>query len=267
MTDHKIGTREEWLAARLELLKAEKALTRRSDELAQWRQRLPWVRIDKEYRFETDDGMASLADLFRGRSQLLIYHFMFGPEYTGGCPACSAIADGFNGFAVHLEHHDVAMIAVSRAPIAALQAYKRRMGWTFTWASSLDSDFNYDFNTSFTEEQQRSGSIDYNYSKLETTPVSQASLEGRQDRIRANLDFSGDFAAMTGTDIPTYTREAPGMSAFTLSDGVIYHTYSTYARGLDALWGMYQWLDRAPNGRNETGPWFRRHDEYIEDTC
>ena len=168
MTDHKIGTREEWLAARLELLKAEKALTRRSDELAQWRQRLPWVRIDKEYRFETDEGMASLADLFRGRSQLIIYHFMFGPEYTGGCPACSANADGFNGFAVHLEHHDVAMIAVSRAPIAALQAYKRRMGWTFTWASSLNSDFNYDFNTSFTEEQQRSGSIDYNYNTLGT---------------------------------------------------------------------------------------------------
>ena len=153
MTDHKIGTREEWLAARLELLKEEKALTRRGDELAQRRQRLPWVRIEKEYRFETDEGMASLADLFRGRSQLLIYHFMFGPEYRGGCPACSAIADGFNGFAVHLEHHDVAMIAVSRAPIAALQAYKRRMGWTFTWASSLNSDFNYDFNTSFTEEQ------------------------------------------------------------------------------------------------------------------
>ena len=251
MTDHKIGTREEWLAARLELLKEEKALTRRSDELAQRRQRLPWVRIDKEYRFETDEGMASLADLFRGRSQLLIYHFMFGPEYRGGCPACSAVADGFNGFAVHLEHHDVAMIAVSRAPIAALQAYKRRMGWTFTWASSLNSDFNYDFNTSFTEEQQRSGSIDYNYSTLGTTP----DLEGPRE-----------FAAMTGTDVPTYTREAPGMSAFALSDGVIYHTYSTYARGLDALWGMYQWLDRAPHGRNETGPWFRRHDEYIPDS-
>ena len=267
MTDHRIGTREEWLAARLELLKAEKELTRRSDELAQWRQRLPWVRIDKEYRFETDEGMASLADLFRGCSQLLIYHFMFGPEYTGGCPACSAIADGFNGFAVHLENHDVAMIAVSRAPIAALQAYKRRMGWTFKWASSLNSDFNYDFNTSFTEEQQRSDSIDYNYNTLATTSDS-----GRQDRIRARLDLPppkswvDDFASMTGTDIPTYTREAPGMSAFALSDGVIYHTYSTYARGLDALWGMYQWLDRAPNGRNETGPWFRRHDEYIQDS-
>ena len=248
MTDHKIGTREEWLAARLELLKEEKALTRHSDELAQRRQRLPWVRIDKEYRFETDEGIASLADLFRGRSQLLIYHFMFGPEYSGGCPACSAIADGFNGFAVHLEHHDVAMIAVSRAPIGVLQAYKRRMGWTFTWASSLNSDFNYDFNTSFTEEQQRSGSIDYNYNTLGTIPDSEGPRE---------------FAAMTGTDVPTYTREAPGMSAFALSNGVIYHTYSTYARGLDALWGMYQWLDRAPNGRNETGPWFRRHDEYI----
>jgi predicted dithiol-disulfide oxidoreductase (DUF899 family) len=248
MTDHKIGTREEWLAARLELLKAEKELTRRSDELAQWRQRLPWVRIDKEYRFETDEGMASLVDLFRGRSQLLIYHFMFGPEYTGGCPACSAVADGFNVFAVHLENHDVAMIAVSRAPIAALQTYKRRMGWTFTWASSLNSDFNYDFNTSFTEEQQRSGSIEYNYSTFGTT---------------SNSEGPHVFATMTGTDVPTYTREAPGMSAFALSDGVIYHTYSTYARGLDVLWGMYQWLDRAPNGRNETGSWFRRHDEYT----
>ena len=191
MTDHKIGTREEWLAARLELLKAEKALTRRSDELAQWRQRLPWVRIDKEYRFETDEGMASLADLFRGRSQLIIYHFMFGPEYTGGCPACSANADGFNGFAVHLKHHDVAMIAVSRAPIAALQAYKRRMGWTFTWASSLNSDFNYDFNTSFTEEQQRSGSIDYNYSKLGTISRWRRRYRGHDRHRRPHLHPRG----------------------------------------------------------------------------
>src|SRR6476646_9319377 len=251
MTDHKIGTREEWLAARLELLKAEKALTRHNDELTQWRQNLPWVRIDKEYRFETDEGTASLADLFRGRSQLLVYHFMFGPEYTGGCPACSAVADGFNGFAVHLDHHDVAMIAVSRAPIAALQAYKRRMGWTFTWVSSLDSDFNYDFNTSFTEEQRSSGRIDYNYRTIAAKILDSAPRE---------------FAAMTGTDIATYTREAPGMSAFALSDGVVYHTYSTYARGLDALWGMYQWLDRAPKGRNETGPWFRRRDEYTQDS-
>ncbi|MFL6381542.1 MAG: DUF899 domain-containing protein, partial [Nitrososphaeraceae archaeon] len=243
MTDHKVGTREEWLAARLELLKAEKALTRRNDEVAQWRQKLPWVRVDKEYRFETDEGTASLADLFRGRSQLLVYHFMFGPEYTGGCPACSAIADGFNGFAVHLEHHDVAIIAVSRAPIAALQAYKRRMGWTFMWASSLDSDFNYDFNTSFTEEQQRSRSVNYNYREVDTTWLeSDDAAEGG----------AATMAAMTGTDVARYTREAPGVSAFALADGVVYHTYSAYARGLDALWGMYQWLDRAPKGRNET---------------
>jgi predicted dithiol-disulfide oxidoreductase (DUF899 family) len=250
MTDHKTGTREEWLAARLELLEAEKALTRRSDELAKWRQSLPWVRIDKEYSFETEDGVMTLADLFRGRSQLLVYHFMFGPEYTAGCPACSAIADGFNGFAVHLEHHDVAMIAVSRAPIAALQAYRSRMGWTFTWASSLNSEFNYDFNTSFTEEQQRSGGVDYNYRQISTIPDSEAL-------------GSNDFAAMSGTDVLTYTREAPGMSAFAISGGHVYHTYSTYARGLDALWGMYQWLDRAPKGRNETGLWFRRRDEYT----
>src|ERR1044072_2895486 len=152
MTDHKIGTREEWLAARLELLKAEKAVTRRRDELAVGRANLPWVRIDKESRFETDGGTASLADLFRGRSQLLVYHFMFGPEYTAGCPSCSAIADGVDGFVVHLANHDVTLSAVSRAPFAKLQAYQRRMGWTFPWASSLDSDFNYDFNVGFTEE-------------------------------------------------------------------------------------------------------------------
>jgi predicted dithiol-disulfide oxidoreductase (DUF899 family) len=264
MTDHKIGTREEWLSARLELLKAEKELTRRSDELAQWRQRLPWVRIDKEYHFETDGGKASLVDLFGGRSQLLVYHFMFGPEYTGGCPACSAIADGFNGFTVHLEHHDVSMIAVSRAPIAALQAYKRQMGWTFTWVPSLNSDFNYDFNTSFTEEQQSSGNITYNYRKASSLQQASRSSSDSDSGSGAGSDSGpGEFAAMTGTDISTYTREAPGMSAFALLDGVVYHTYSTYARGLDTLWGMYQWLDRAPKGRNETGPWFRRHNEYL----
>ncbi len=163
MTKHMTGTREEWLAARLELLKDEKELTRRSDELARRRQELPWVRIDKEYRFETDEGSASLADLFRGRSQLLVYHFMFGPDYTAGCPSCSSIADGFNGFVVHLANHDVMLAAVSRAPLAKLQAYKRRMGWTFPWASSLGSDFNFDFNVSFTEEQQREGAVEYNY--------------------------------------------------------------------------------------------------------
>src|SRR5438874_5070798 len=163
MTDHKTGTREEWLAARLELLDAEKALTRRSDELARQRQALPWVQIDKEYRFETDEGAASLADLFRERSQLLIYHFMFGPDYTAGCPSCSAIADGFDRSVVHLANHDVTLCAVSRAPLAKLQAFQRRMGWTFPWASSLGSDFNFDFNVSLTEEQQRAGNVEYTY--------------------------------------------------------------------------------------------------------
>jgi predicted dithiol-disulfide oxidoreductase (DUF899 family) len=253
MTKHMTGTRKEWLAARLELLEAEKELTRRSDELARRRQELPWVRIDKEYRFETDEESASLADLFRGRSQLLVYHFMFGPDYTAGCPSCSAIADGFDGFVVHLANHDVTLLAVSRAPLAKLQAYKRRMGWTFPWASSLGSDFNADFNVWFTEEQQREGGIEYNY---------QPGGPGAALRLRGDEGPVAEMAAMTGTDVATYTRERPGMSAFVLEDGVVYHTYSTYARGLDGLWGMYQWLDRAPKGRNETGVWWRRHDEY-----
>jgi predicted dithiol-disulfide oxidoreductase (DUF899 family) len=250
MTTHKTGTRQEWLTARLELLQAEKELTRRGDELAQRRQDLPWVRIDKEYRFETDEGSASLPDLFRGRSQLLIYHFMFGPDYTAGCPSCSSIADGFGGFVVHLANHDVTLAAVSRAPLAKLQEYKRRMGWTFPWASSFGGDFNFDFSAGFTEEQQREGGIEYNYRR-----------EGRW-QSRGNEGIVGQMAAMTGTDAATYTRERPGMSAFALEDGVVYHTYSTYARGLDGLWGMYQWLDRAPKGRNEKGIWWRRHDEY-----
>jgi predicted dithiol-disulfide oxidoreductase (DUF899 family) len=252
MTKHITGTREEWLAARLGLLKEEKELTRRSDELARRRQQeLPWVRVDKEYRFETDAGSASLADLFRGRSQLLVYHFMFGPDYTAGCPSCSAIADGFNGSVVHLANHDVMLWAVSLAPLAKLQAYKRRMGWTFPWASSVGGDFNFDFNVSFTEEQQREGSVEYNYRRgghaMDATPVPEPVAQ---------------LAATTGTDAATYTRERPGMSAFVLEDGIVYHTYSAYARGLDGLWGMYQWLDRAPKGRNEMGVWWRRHDEY-----
>src|SRR3977135_3373577 len=164
MTRHMIGTREQWRAARLHLLEAEKELTQRSDELARRRQELPWVRIDKEYRFETDDGSASLADLFRGRSQLLVYHFMFGPDYKAGCPSCSSIADGFNGIPVHLGNHDVMLWAISRAPLATLQAYQDRMGWTFPWASSFDTDFNFDFGASFTPEQQREG-IEYNYER------------------------------------------------------------------------------------------------------
>ena len=253
MTDHKTGTREEWLAARLELLEAEKALTRRSDELARWRQELPWVRVDKEYRFETDEGTASLADLFTGRSQLLIYHFMFGPEYTAGCPSCSAIADGFDGFVVHLANHDVTLCAVSRAPLAKLQAFKRRMGWSFPWASSLDSDFNYDFQVAHTEEQQQSGAVEYNFRTTDMRPVLEAGVEGL---------WGTEIASTVGTDWATYRREGPGVSAFALEDGVVYHTYSAYERGIDGLWGMYQWLDRAPLGRNETGFWYRRHDEY-----
>jgi predicted dithiol-disulfide oxidoreductase (DUF899 family) len=267
MTTHTTGTREEWLAARLELLAAEKELTRRSDELARRRQELPWVRIAKEYRFETDEGSASLADLFRGRSQLLVYHFMFGPDYTAGCPACSAIADGFDGFVVHLANHDVTLSAVSRAPLAKLRAYKRRMGWTFPWASSFGSDFNADFGVGFTEKQQREGGVEYSYLREAAGPVrSEAGGEGPAAEIpsRSTPDGATTFAAMSGTDVATYTRERPGMSAFVVEGGVVYHTYSAYARGLDGLWGMYQWLDRAPRGRNETGVWWRRHDEYDE---
>ena len=260
MTKHTIGTREEWLTARLGLLKEEKELTRRSDALARRRQELPWVRVDKEYRFETDEGSASLADLFRGRSQLLVYHFMFGPDYTAGCPSCSAIADGFDGFVVHLANHEVTLSAVSRAPLAKLQAYKGRMGWTFPWASSLGGDFNFDFNVSLTEEQQREGAVEYNYRHEAASQLRGG--EGPEIPSRATPDGATKGAAMTGTDVATYARERPGMSAFVLEDGIVYHSYSTYARGLDALWGAYQWLDRAPKGRNETGYWWRRHDEY-----
>jgi predicted dithiol-disulfide oxidoreductase (DUF899 family) len=254
MTTHTTGTRKEWLAARLELLESEKELTRRSDELARRRQELPWVRIDKEYRFDTDEGSASLTDLFRGRSQLLVYHFMFGPDYKAGCPSCSAIADGFSGSVVHLANHDVTLSAVSRAPLAKLQAYKRRLGWAFPWASSFATDFNADFAVGFTEAQQREGGVEYNYRRE----------AARRDTSKSGGDGESVFAAMTGTDVATYTRERPGMSAFVLDEGVVYHTYSTYARGLDGLWGMYQWLDRAPKGRNEPGVWWRRHDEYDE---
>lgn len=248
MTDHRVGTREQWRAARLPLLEAEKAHTRRGDELTKMRQDLPWVRVDKEYRFDTDEGSATLADLFRGRSQLLVYHFMLGPEYKAGCPACSAIADGFNGGVVHLANHDVTFYAVSLAPLDKLQAYKQRMGWSFPWASSHDTDFNFDFQAAITEEQQQSGGVEYNFRTQDWRPD-------------PNAD-DGPDASPVGTDLATYARQMPGMSAFALDDGVVYHTYSAYARGLDAMWGTYQWLDRAPLGRNETGFWWRRHDEY-----
>ncbi len=251
MTTHAIALRDQWLAARLELLEAEKELTRRGDELARRRQALPWVRVDKAYRFETERGSATLPDLFAGRSQLIVYHFMFGPDYQAGCPSCSALADSFNGSVAHLAQHDVTLMAVSRAPIEKLLAYRRRMGWSFPWASAGESDFNFDFNVSFTEMQQRDGEIEYNYERgfhaMDAEPAPEPVKQ---------------FAATCGTDAKTYARDRPGVSAFALEDGVVYHTYSTYARGVDALWGMYAWLDRAPLGRNETGVWWKRHDEY-----
>ncbi|MBN3766991.1 DUF899 domain-containing protein [Burkholderia sp. Ac-20365] len=251
MTTHTVATRDAWLKARLELLEAEKALTHRSDELARQREALPWVRIDRHYEFDTDEGRATLPELFRGRSQLIVYHFMFGPDYKAGCPSCSAIADGFDGVAVHLANHDVTLMAVSRAPLEKLQAYKERMGWRFPWASASGSEFNFDFNVSYTEAQQRAGDIEYNFERgghaMDTSPAPEPVVR---------------FAASCGTDAPTYSRDRPGISTFVLEDGVVYHAYSTYARGVDGVWGMYQWLDRAPKGRNESGIWWRRHDEY-----
>ena len=251
MATHAVGTRDEWMAARLALLDAEKAHTRQGDQLARQRQAPPWVPVEKFYRFQTEAGEATLGDLFQGRSQLLCYHFMFGPDYKAGCPSCSAVADGFNGIASHLAQHDVTLTAVSRAPLPTLLAYRQRMEWTFPWASSAAGDFNFDFNVSFTEEEQRDGSLEYNYARRghamdAAAPPPPVSLQ----------------AAACGTDTLTYARDRPGMSAFVMQDGVVYHTYSTYARGVDALWNMFQWLDRAPLGRNETTVWWRRHDEY-----
>ncbi|MBN9488774.1 MAG: DUF899 domain-containing protein [Alphaproteobacteria bacterium] len=251
MANHTTGTRQQWLTARLELLKAEKELTRRGDQVAQLRQELPWVRVDKDYRFDTDNGTASLADLFQGRSQLLVYHFMFGADWAAGCPSCSMIADGFNGSFIHLANHDVMLWAVSLAPLPKLQTYKKRMGWSFPWASSAGSSFNFDFNVAFTEQQQRDGTIEYNFARgahaMDAVPVPPPVAE---------------LASTCGTDAASYTRDRPGLSAFVLEDGAIYHTYSSYARGMDGIWGMYSWLDRAPKGRSETGIWWRRHDEY-----
>jgi predicted dithiol-disulfide oxidoreductase (DUF899 family) len=234
MMDHRTGTRDDWLDARLDLLKAEKELTRLNDELARQRSELPWVRIDKAYRFDTVNGEATLADLFHGRSQLIVYHFMYGPDWDEGCASCSGVADGFDETHLHLQNHDVAFTAVSRAPLEKLLAYRERMGWSFPWASSVRSDFNFDFNVSFTEESVASGQT-YNFRPLEGWQVDPEHLP----------------------------YEGPGMSAFALADGGVYHTYSAYSRGVDALWNMWQWLDRAPLGRNEGDvSWFRRHDQY-----
>jgi predicted dithiol-disulfide oxidoreductase (DUF899 family) len=237
----RIVTREEWQAARLELLEAEKALTRRSDELARQRRQLPWVRIEKDYGFQTENGTKTLAELFGGRSQLLIYHFMFGPGYTAGCPVCSSAADTFDGAVPHLRARDVTFLCISRAPLERLQAYKRRMGWSFPWVSSHDSDFNFDFDASATEEQ--------------VAPW----LEGGAPPVVAHM------ATECGTSPAGYLAEQPALSAFALSDGVVYHTYSTSSRGLEILMGFYPLLDRVPEGRNEASStefWIRRHDEY-----
>src|SRR5579864_9414535 len=232
MTTHRTATRDEWLDARRELLKSEKELTRLNDDLARKRRELPWVRVEKGYTFDTEDGEATLGDLFRGRSQLIVYHFMYGPDWDEGCPSCSACADGFDETHLHLQNHDVAFTAVSLAPLEKLLAYRDRMGWSFPWASSGRSDFNFDFNVSFTEDQVRAGA-EYNFRQLPPSNPAEVS------------------------------SELPGMSAFALEDGDVYHTYSAYARGLDGLWNMWQWLDRAPNGRNEGDfSWFRRHDTY-----
>ena len=243
MTTHVTGTRKEWLKERLALLEAEKEHTRCGDELARRRQSLPWVRVDESYRFATDAGDASLADLFAGRSQLMVYHFMFGPDYAAGCASCSAIADGLNAAAVHLANHDVTLSAVSRAPLAKLQAYKQRMGWTFPWASSYGTDFNLDFNVQVTEEQQLNGGAEYNYRQEGPAPAP----------APAANPIVSLMASMTGTDVPTYKRDRPGLSTFVLENGNVYHTYSTYARGLDGIWSMYQWLDRAPLGSERGG--------------
>jgi len=243
MSEHRIGTREEWQAARDELLEREKELTHRNDEIARQRRELPWVPVEKEYSFETDEGTKTLPELFDGRSQLLIYHFMFGPEYEAGCPVCSSIADNIDSNVVHLSARDVTIICVSRAPLEKLQAYKQRMGWSFDWASTHGGDFNFDFGFSYTEEDVRSF--------LEDGPPPVISK----------------VAAACGTDPAGYMMEGPGLSAFALSDGVVHHTYTTTARGLEPLMGYYGLFDRAPMGRNEGDPpelWFRRHDEYEE---
>jgi predicted dithiol-disulfide oxidoreductase (DUF899 family) len=245
MTDHRVGTKEEWLVARQELLIREKELTRLSDDLARARRELPWVPVEKEYRFATTEGVKTLVELFGGRSQLLMYHFMFGPSYEAGCPVCSSSADTVNGVVSHLNARDVTMVYVSRAPLARLQAYRERMGWAFSWVSAADSDFNFDFAMSQTDEQA---------SRL----VESMAAEGMPPVLNHMADT-------TGTDVAGYLTEAPGFSAFALDGDVVYHTYSTTARGLEFLMGYYQILDRAPKGRDESDSaqvWIRRHDEY-----
>ncbi|MDG2521887.1 DUF899 domain-containing protein [Caulobacter segnis] len=256
MSTHPVTTKADWLEARLALLEAEKDLTRRSDAVARLRQALPWTVVDKNYRFDTEAGEVGLKDLFGGRSQLLVYHFMFGPDYKAGCPSCSAIADSFDNIVEHLQNHDVAFVAVSRAPLDKLLAYRRRMGWSFEWASSADSDFNFDYAVSFTEAEQARGAF-ANY--RQEPPLGEAATAMPTETI---LEGPGKGAALSGTDLATYARERPGMSSFAIQDGLVHHAYSSYSRGVDALWTAYAWLDRAPKGRNEQGYWWRRRGEY-----
>jgi predicted dithiol-disulfide oxidoreductase (DUF899 family) len=244
MTDHEIGSREEWQAAREELLRREKEHTRMGDELARERRELPWVQVEKEYGFDTDEGTRTLAELFDGRSQLLVYHFMFGPSYEAGCPTCSSMVDGFDGLLPHVHARDVTLLLVSRAPLEKLQAYKQRMGWSIPWVSSANTDFNFDFGASFTEEQVR----EQMPPEDELPPVAR------------------HHATASGTDVVGYISEAPAVTVFTLQDGAVYETYATTWRGAEFLMGYYPILDRAPKGRDEGDAfqtWIRRHDEYV----
>ena len=244
MADHDTGTREEWTAAREKLLAREKEHTKLGDDLAQERRELPWVRVEKEYRFDTDDGERSLDELFDGRSQLCVYHFMFGPSYEAGCTTCSSIADGINGVIPHLNAHDVTMLFVSQGPLEKLQSYKRRMGWSFPWVSAANNEFNFDLGFSSSEEQTRSW----------VEPI----LEQLPPIAARN-------ARDSGTDVVLYLTETQGFSSFVLDDGVMYHTYSTGGRGVEFVMGYYPILDRAPRGREEDGDfqlWLRPHDEY-----
>jgi predicted dithiol-disulfide oxidoreductase (DUF899 family) len=260
--NHKIGTHDEWLADRLELLKQEKELTKRSDELAQLRQELPWVPVEKEYRLETADGTKTLNELFEGRSQLAIYHFMFGPDYNAGCPACSATADSFNGVLRHLNARDVTMICVSRAPIDKLLAYRKRMGWSFVWASSYKSDFNFDYGVSARDGIAQNSGVPL----LMANELVFLNMLKEQPSIRQNLPLIPvQFAKTSGTDIDGYLSEGHGFSTFAREGGKIYHCYSTYTRGTEFLMGFYAILDRTPKGRDEGDDamsWVRRYDEY-----
>jgi predicted dithiol-disulfide oxidoreductase (DUF899 family) len=253
MTDHKTGTREEWLAAREQLLAREKEHTRLGDELARQRRQLPWVRVEKEYRFDTDDGERALGELFSGRSQLLVYHFMFGPSFQAGDPVNSSIADTVNGVLPHLRARDVSFVFVSQAPLEKLQAYKRRMGWSFPWVSTARSDFNFDLGFSYTEEQAREAVAQLRPTGLETGPGT-----GLPPIVEQN-------ARATDTDAVGYLTESPGFSSFVRDDGTVYHVYSTTWRGLEFIMGYYPILDHAPKGRDEGEAWqlwIRRHDEY-----